>query len=109
MSSATDAAQGFLNVVTDPCLPTVGQLLLRLHELEAKSAEANNTPVQPSIGIGLCKVVTPLKAVVFIRENPIVGAIGIAGFLGVFVGIGYRLGSRKAVRSAHVPGRIIDV
>jgi hypothetical protein len=101
MSTAADAAQGFLNVVADPCLPQVGQLLFRLHELEATPDDPTQPPkpVQASLGIGLCKVVTPLKAVVFLRENPVIGVAAIAGFFGIFVGIGYRLGHRSGRRS----------
>lgn len=94
MSTASDAAQGFINVVADPCLPTVGGLLFELHKLES-DPNAPDEPVQASLGIGLCKVVPALKGVVYLRKNPIVAALGIAGFLGIFVGIGYKMGSRR--------------
>lgn len=107
MSGATDAVQGFVNVVADPCLPTVGQLLKRLHDAGV-DPNAPSTPTVASLGIGLCKVVTPLKAVVYIRENPLIGVLGIAGFLGIFVGIGYRMGERRVLRPKAAK-KVIDV
>jgi hypothetical protein len=90
--SASDAAQGFLNVLTDPCLKDVGGLLLQLHQ-----TETSDEPTQATLGIGLCKVVTPLKAVVYIKQNPIIGGALIAGFLGIFVAIGYRVGVNRTL------------
>lgn len=98
MPSTQDAIQGALNVVTDPCLGDVARLLHRLHELEQKPGEIP-TPVEATPGIGLCKAVGPIKAVIFLREKPLVGAALIAGFLGIFVGIGYKYGRRKASKS----------
>lgn len=91
-SSTTDAVQGFLNVVVDPCLRDVGGLLQKLHSFESSSGDSG--PTQAKLGIGLCKVVPALRGVVFVRENPVVGWALVAGFLGIFVGIGYRLGKR---------------
>jgi len=93
-SAASDAAQGALNVVTDPCLFTVGQLLHRLNAAEQPS----NAPTVATLGIGLCKVVPVIRAVVYLRERPWVAAAGIAGFLGLFVGIGYRIGQRRSAK-----------
>lgn len=90
-TSASDAAQGALNVVIDPCLLNVAGLLNELHKAEA----ASGGPTQAAPGIGLCKVVKPLEFVVFVRNNPIVGWGMIAGFLGIFVGIGYKIGKRS--------------
>jgi len=96
MSTASDAAQGFINVVADPCLPTVGGLLFELHKLES-DPNAPSEPVTASLGIGLCKIVKPLQGVVYLRKNPIVAVAGIAAFLGIFVGIGYKMGNRRTL------------
>lgn len=92
--SASDIAQAAINVVSDPCLGDIAGLLNRLHALES-DPNAPSTPVTPSLGIGLCKVVTPLKTVVYLRENPILGVAAVVGFLGVFVGIGYKIGKGR--------------
>ena len=92
-STTTDVIQGALNVAVDPCLTEVVRLALQLRP--ASDPNVPSTPTQASLGIGLCKVVPGLRAIVFIKANPIVGYGLIAGFLGIFVGIGYRLGQRS--------------
>jgi uncharacterized membrane-anchored protein YitT (DUF2179 family) len=70
-------------------LRDVGGLLFQLH-----TAGADDGPTQAQLGIGLCSVVGPLRFVVFLKRNPIVAAGFGAAFLGLFVGIGYKLGKR---------------
>lgn len=78
-------------IVTDPCLPEVSRLVLRLRELEAGPTKPG-VPTTTTPGIGLCKVVKPLRAVVYVRERPWVGVLGVVGVVGGLIGLGYALG-----------------
>jgi hypothetical protein len=66
--SAADAAY---RVVTDPCLGRVANLVLELNRLEQPSKPDGTPGPTPTVpGIGLCKAVKPLEAVVWVRKNP---------------------------------------
>ncbi len=92
--SAADVAQSILNVASDPCLYTVADQINQLHEAEAAAA-GPSVPTPATAGIGLCKIVTPLKAVVWAKKNPWVFAAGAAIVVGTIFGAGYRYGRRK--------------
>ena len=93
--SAADVAQSVLNVASDPCLFVVADQINQLHEAEAAAA-GPSAPVQATLGIGLCKIVTPLKAVVWAKKNPWVFAVVAGGIVAGIFGVGYKYGRRKA-------------
>lgn len=91
MSGAADVAQSLLNVVSDPCLVTVAQQLNDLHLLESSG---DGGPTQAAAGIGLCYAVTPLKVVVWARQNPWIFAV-LAGTVVLGIGsVGYKVGKQ---------------
>ncbi len=96
----TDIVSAASNVVADPCLFQVAQLLEEIHQAEQA------TPVVPQLaglgdssgvpGIGLCRAVPVLQAYVFVRKNPIVGIGLVAGVVGGLVALGWFMrGPRK--------------
>lgn len=95
MSKVGDIAQSILNVTTDPCLHTVATQLNELHEIESAGDTGSSGPTQATLGIGLCRVVGPLKVVIWARKNPwIFGAISL-GVVGGIFGAGYRFANRR--------------
>lgn len=97
LGAITDIATAAKSVVEDPCLGQVTAMLLYLHKLEQPVVPVGvpKPPVPPVKGIGLCKAVTPLKAVVWVRERPWVVPLGVLGIVGGLVGVGYVMGKRK--------------
>jgi hypothetical protein len=101
----TDVATAAAQVVTDPCLYQVTQLIQQLHEAEqapkilgvptGAKPTAPTKPPPPVAGIGLCQAVTPLKAVIWVRKRPWVVPVGVVGVVGIFVGLGYLWGRSK--------------
>ena len=99
LGAITDIATAAKSVVEDPCLGAVTALMLRLNQLEQAPLIPIKTgvpqpPPPPVKGIGLCKAVTPLKAVVYVRERPWILPLGVIGVVGALVGTGYLLGKR---------------
>lgn len=90
-STASDVAQSIINVGSDPCLATVAQQLNDLHLLESSG---DNGPTQASAGIGLCYAVTPLKFLVWARQNPWVFLAFAGSVVGGIGYVGYRVGKR---------------
>ncbi len=88
-------------VVSDPCLTQVATLARRLYDIEQASPTkpaapgVPRPPAPPMPGIGLCKAVTPLKAVVFVRERPWILPVGVIGIVGGLIGLGYVLGATR--------------
>lgn len=76
VSNVVNAATAVSNVVRDPYLPETTQLLMRLHQLEQPKTGTSAPAVQ---GIGLNRVVGPLRLYVKARENPFVLAAAVAG------------------------------
>lgn len=97
-ASVTDVAQAALNVVVDPCLPDVAIAINRLSAAEANTPGLPSTPTQAKLGIGLCKALPLINGVVYLRENPIVAVAGLAGFLGIFVYAGYKIGIKRGAK-----------
>ncbi len=94
-STLTTVGEAATNIVSDPCLLQVAQLVNQLHTGGAPSADG--TPSgdgQP--GIGLCSAVAPLEAVVWVSQNKWVFAVGALAVVGLFVGVGYKLGRRSS-------------
>jgi hypothetical protein len=85
-------------VATDPCLGQVATLVRRLHDLEQPRRTASGAPVAPAPptkGIGLCQAVTPLRAVVYIKERPWILPVGAICLIGGLMGLGYVLGATR--------------
>lgn len=92
LATVGDAAT---NIVSDPCLLQVSQLVNSLHTGgEAPSDGTASGDGQP--GIGLCSAVTPLTFVVWASQHKLIVGLGAAAFLGLFVGVGYKLGKRSS-------------
>jgi hypothetical protein len=92
--SASSVAMAALNVATDPCLGVIADQLNQLHESEVEAAGPDAT-VPETLGIGLCKVVTPLKVVIWAKKNPWIFAVLAGGVVATIYTVGYRSGRRK--------------
>ena len=100
LGAITDVAAAARSVVEDPCLGQVTAMLLHLRDLEqrAPALVKGVTPTKPTApvkGIGLCKAVPPLRAVVWVRERPWVASLAALSVVGGLVGAGYLLGKRR--------------
>lgn len=91
LSGITDVALAAKSVIDDPCLYDVAGLLLRLNQLEQKPT-APGVPAPTMKGIGLCKAVKPLKAVIYVREHPYAGIAAAVGVVGGLFALGYLAG-----------------
>jgi hypothetical protein len=95
LSGILDKASGALSAATtileDPSLPEVTGLVLRLHSLEPPSRPGG----PPSKGIGLNKVVKPLRAYVRFREKPWLGYLVLACTFAVPAMLGYAAGKKR--------------
>lgn len=96
LGAITDIAAAAKSVVEDPCLGQVSAMLLHLHKLEQAPPVPGvpTAPAAPVKGIGLCKAVTPLRAVIWVRERPWIAAVTALGVFGGLVGVGYLIGRR---------------
>jgi hypothetical protein len=87
-----EVAKAAAKVMTDPCLYDVTSLVLKLNELESRKAVSSFTPTgaTPKFGgVGLCRAVKPLKAVVYARQRPwLLPLVGVA-VVGGLVGLGW--------------------
>lgn len=99
IDKAAPALKAAGKVLEDPALPEVSKLVLKLHDIEQRRAKPKvpgqpSKPSAPVKGVGLARVVKPLKIFVEVREKswilPV--AIGVAVLvpftLGYFVGKG---------------------
>ena len=93
-----------MNVIEDPALPEFVGLLNKMRALEAgppKPAEPGwakiplpSTAPAPSkpVGIGLKRLVAPLKLYVKYRQNPALGYAAVGGVVLILVGLGFGIG-----------------
>ena len=84
LSTASAAAA----VATDPALPTVVDLVLRLKAIESGKSPPSGSSA-PSSGVGLRNVVAPLKMFIAIQERPWILPVTVIGVLGVAFAAGY--------------------
>jgi hypothetical protein len=77
-------------VATDPYLPEVVNLVLKLKASEKKTAGTGSGSTGK--GVGLRNVVGPLRAFVKIQENPWILPVGVVGVVGVIFAAGYFTG-----------------
>jgi hypothetical protein len=94
LGGVTDIISAGVNIATDPCLSEVTGLALQLHELEQSATPGG--PATP--GVGLCGAVTPLRVVVWVRQNPWSAVAVSVALIGSLIGIGYSMagGNRTA-------------
>jgi hypothetical protein len=95
LGSVASTVSAATAIVTDPYLPEVTKLVLRLRELEAKAPTTGTKPSAPTPGIGLRLAVKPLRAFVYLRERPWVLPVGAVAVVGGLVGLGYLLGRHR--------------
>jgi hypothetical protein len=108
MSGLLSTASAATAVATDPSLPVVVDLVLKLQKIEKdKAASAapgapstvsfstSNFFAVPSRGVGLRNVVGPLKMFVAIQERPWILPVTVVGILGVTFMGGYLVGKRR--------------
>ncbi len=98
LGGITTVASAAVAVVGDPCLPEVANLVLRLHASEQPSPRAGQPPAAPVKGIGLCSAVKPLRAVVWVKEQPSRGVAIAAGVVGAIFLVGYATGRSSRSR-----------
>lgn len=77
-------------ILDDPALPEVTGLILKLNKIETKTKPG--APTQK--GIGLRRIITPLKIYVKTREQPVLGYAIIAGVVAIPFALGYLFGKR---------------
>ena len=99
LSGLTDVLSAGVNVARDPCLSEVARLTLQLHALEP-AAKPLAAPAVTEPGIGLCRVVKPLRAYVWTRVHPWSVPVGVVAILGGLIGLGYVMGRRARGRRA---------
>jgi hypothetical protein len=85
-----------LDVAGDPYLP---EIICRVQELHAIKSNlprplCPSTPLGLPGGVGLGRVVLPLRAFVFAEANPWAYAVAAAAIVGVPMWIGYELGRK---------------
>lgn len=95
MGSLLSTASAATAVATDPSLPVVVDLVLKLQSIEKGKSKASGTASVPSRGVGLRNVVGPLKMFVAIQERPWILPATVVGILGVTFMGGYLVGKRK--------------
>lgn len=90
--SGASAIGPAVHVLEDPALPQVIQSVKELHAVEQKRpSTAVRTSTGKVPGIGLSKLVVPIKTAVMIRKNPIIGVGLVLLVLGLPFALGYAL------------------
>ena len=99
-AAAAPVIQAGAKVISDPYLPEVTCRLVQLSALENRQPvpACPSTPMDRTGGIGLRKLVRPLRAAVYAEQHPWVKPVALLAAIGIPVAIGYALG-RKSRRS----------
>ncbi len=92
VNSARTAIGAVSSITSDPALPEVVGLLGELAKIEAVRAKGRPPSTEP--GVGLRKVVMPLKVVIAVRRKPWLIPVSIAAVLLVPFTIGFAIGRR---------------
>lgn len=113
LSRAKSLIKAGTNILEDPALPRVTQLILKLNEIEQrkpapkpvpkpapkpgqKPAPKPTAPAKPKVpGIGLSTVVKPLEFYVYTQENSWVIPVAVLGLLAVPFLLGYKVARRR--------------
>lgn len=78
-------------ILEDPALPEITGYILELSQLEQRAPKKGGAPSKTK-GVGLKRIVVPLKYYVAYRKNPLIGYIALAAILGLPFMLGYLLG-----------------
>lgn len=81
VSNISTAAEATSKIVSDPALPTVANLVLRLHRAQQPKTASGAPAGPPVAGVGLSKIVKPLQLYVYSQENQWVMPAIIGGIL----------------------------
>jgi hypothetical protein len=90
--TVTDVASAAINVVSDPCLFDAAKIVNQLHNIDS------GTSGGPTVGIGLCSAMPTLNAVLWVKQNPWIVPVGIAGAIGLIGLVAYRMGQDSRPR-----------
>lgn len=94
LSSIVSGISAAVDVAGDPYLPEIICRVQQLHSIRSHQPiqVCQDTPLGIPGGVGLGRLVLPLRAFVFAEANPWVYPVGIAVLIGLPVLIGYELG-----------------
>lgn len=92
LGSVTSTATAVAAIATDPYLPQVSNLIIKLRDIER--SKAGRSTGSTGKGIGLRNVVGPLRAFVTVQEKPWILPAAVAGIFGAIFIAGYY--TRKA-------------
>ena len=88
--SVVSTASAVTAVATDPYLPEVVNLVLKLRSLEKKTtAQTGPAGAGTGAGVGLRNVVGPLRTFVKIQERPWILPVAVVGIFGTVFAAGY--------------------
>lgn len=93
-----DAASVALKVAGDPALPTVVSLVSEIKALSSKGGSSSSSSSGP--GIGLSKIVTPLRAFVAYKKRPWIAPALIGGVVVGIFALGVISGRARQRRKA---------
>ena len=82
-------------ILADPALPEVTQQVMKLREIEKQRAKGQPSAGKPAPGIGLGRIVKPLKFFVKTREQPVYGWLIVAAIIGLPFLVGYKFGRKR--------------
>ena len=83
LSVAKKGLSAATKILEDPYLPEVSGLVLELHTMQQAQVKPGQTAPAPVKGIGLSKIVGPLRTYVKIQKNPWMLYAGIAAAIGI--------------------------
>lgn len=94
-SNVTNAAGAALSFSQDPYLPEVACRFEQLAAVNGGHAPGGCSETAPGLpgGVGLGKVVTPLRWYVYAQQHKWVYPVAIAAIIGIPMALGYSLGS----------------
>ncbi len=94
LGGIADVAKAGAELSTDPYLPETVCRLRQVKAIKNNEAPPPCVETEPGLagGVGLRKVIRPLRAFVFAEQHPWVYALAVAAAVGVPVWIGYEIG-----------------
>lgn len=95
-----DAASVALKVAGDPALPTVVSLVSEIKALSSKGGSSSSSSSSSGPGIGLSKIVTPLRAFVAYKKRPWIAPALIGGVVVGIFALGVISGRARQRRKA---------
>ena len=96
LNTLTNALSATSLVLEDPALPEVVSILRKFHALEQAKPATPGAPKPATVpGIGLKRAVGPLRALLWIRQNPWSLPAGAFALLAIPALLGYAAGRRS--------------